>query len=255
MKRMAVCLTLLLPLLPSQAPSALTETVLKPIKLFNGKDLTHFYTFLKDSGKNNDPEKVFTVHDKMIHVSGKIFGYIMTEKEFENYHLVTEFKWGHDTWEPRKGRSRDSGILLHCVGEDRVWPKSIECQMIEGGTGDIILVGGTSVTARAEKRGKQSYFNPDAAPMMFKGGRVNWYGRDPGWKDVVGYRGAQDVEKPVGEWNRLECICDGGNLTYILNGKVVNAATNASETKGKILFQSEGAEVFFRRIDLLPLKK
>ena len=37
-------------------------------------------------------------------------------------------------------------------------------------------------------------------------------------------------------------------------GVTVNASTNASHAKGKILFQSEGAELFFRKIDLKPLK-
>ena len=41
----------------------------------------------------------------------------------------------------------------------------------------------------------------------------------------------------------------------MLNGKVVNKGIACSHTKGKILFQSEGAEVFFRRIELQPLKK
>ena len=41
----------------------------------------------------------------------------------------------------------------------------------------------------------------------------------------------------------------------ILNGKVVNEGTKSSHTRGKILFQSEGAEVFFRTIELHPLKK
>ena len=43
------------------------------IKLFNGKNLDNFYTYLgppgkgqKPLGKNNDPEKVFTVKDGMI---------------------------------------------------------------------------------------------------------------------------------------------------------------------------------------------
>ena len=70
---------------------------------------------------------------------------------------------------------------------------------------------------------------------------------------MKGFRGKQDVEKPVGEWNRLECICDGDKITNVLNGTVVNVGTKASHTKGKILFQSEGAEIFFRRIDLKPL--
>ncbi len=87
------------------------------------------------------------------------------------------------------------------------------------------------------------------------GGRINWFARDPEWKDIKGFRGKHDVEKVAGEWNTLECICDGDKITNILNGIVVNAGTNASHTRGKILFQSEGAEVFFRRIDLLPLKK
>jgi hypothetical protein len=239
------------------------------IHLFNGKDLANFYTWLsapekgaKPYGKNNDPEKVFTVHDGMIHVSGKVFGGIITEKEYENYHLTAEFKWGEKTWPPRADKARDSGILLHCVGEDGaaggVWMESIECQMIEGSTGDIILVGGKSrpsVTVEAEKRGNQYYFKKGAPPVTVSSGQIKWYAHDPEWKDVKGFRGKDDVEKPVGEWNTLECICDGDRITYILNGKVVNEATKSSHTKGKLLFQSEGAEVFFRKIDLKPLKK
>ena len=234
----------------------------KAIKLFNGKDLTNFYTFLKKYGKNNDPEKVFTVKDGMIRISGKVFGGLVTEKDYENYHLIVEFKWGKETWPPRKNRAMDSGILLHCVGEDGaaggVWLESIECQMIEGGTGDFILVKGKNqptLTVRAEKRDGQFYYNPKAEPVDFKGGRINWFARDPAWKDEQGFRGKKDVENPPGEWNRLECSCFGSNITNILNGKVVNRGKNSSHTRGKILFQSEGAEVFFRRIDLRSLKK
>ena len=92
--------------------------------------------------------------------------------------------------------------------------------------------------------------------MFRKGeGPFQWFDRDPAWKDTLGFRGKNDVEKAVGEWNTLECVCDGGKITNVLNGVVVNAGAGASHTKGRILFQSEGAEVFFRRIDLLPLKK
>jgi hypothetical protein len=256
-------------LLAVPALPAPRDAVTQRLKLFNGKDLINFYTYLgapkkgeKPLGKNNDPLKVFTVQGGMIRITGEVFGGLITENEFANYHLVTEFKWGEKTFAPRADRARDSGILLHGVGADGaaggVWLESIECQMIEGGTGDIILVGGKgrpTLSAHAAKRGNQSYFDPAAPLVDFKGGRVNWYGRDPEWKDVKGFRGKQDVEKPVGEWNTLECICDGANLTYRLNGKVVNAATNSSHTRGKILIQSEGAEVFFRRVELLPLKR
>ena len=35
----------------------------------------------------------------------------------------------------------------------------------------------------------------------------------------------------------------------------MNAATNSSFTDGRIMLQSEGAEIYFRRIDLEPLKR
>src|SRR5215475_7138507 len=84
------------------AASAAAEPVTKPIKLFNGKDLTNFYTYLQRIGKNKDEKGVFTVKDGAIRVSGELFGCFTTEKEYENYHLVTEFKWGTKTWPPRE---------------------------------------------------------------------------------------------------------------------------------------------------------
>jgi hypothetical protein len=249
----------------------------KAIKLFNGKDLAGFYTFLgspakgeKPYGKNNDPEKVFAVHDGMIHVSGKVVGALITEKEYENYHLFVEFKWGDKTWEPRADAARGSGILLHGVGADGladgVWMESIQCRMIEGGTGDFILVKGkntpkltveseTRATGPGEKKKDEPYFKPGGTPREYQGTRINWFGHDPAWKDEKGFRGSQDVEKPSGQWNRLECICDGDKITLILNGTVVNVGTKSSHTKGKILFQSEGAELFFRTIELRPLDR
>jgi hypothetical protein len=236
------------------------------VHLFNGSDLTNFYTYLaapnkdaKPYGKNHDPEGVFTVQDGMVHVSGKVFGGFITEKEFENYHLIVEFKWGEKTWPPREQAARDSGVLLHCTGEDGgfgPWMESFECQMIEGGTGDLLVLGKKqkrSLTVEAEKRDGQYYYKSGAPAVTLEAGRFNWFGRDPNWKDVKGFRGDQDVEKPLGEWNTLECICQGDRITNRLNGTVVNVASKASHTRGKILFQSEGAEVFFHKIDLRPL--
>jgi hypothetical protein len=39
-----------------------------------------------------------------------------------------------------------------------------------------------------------------------------------------------------------------------VNGKLANEGTDAFPLTGKILFQSEGAEVYFRKIKLYPLK-
>jgi len=205
----------------------------------------------------------------MICVSGQEFGGLTTNDEFQDYHLVVGWRWGERTWTPRKDKTRDSGILVHCVGDDGAasgnWMESLECQVIEGGTGDFIMVGGKgkpSLTCETRvgpdgkpdvDRGGNPYFEKGGKAVTSNSRRFNWWGRDPSWKDVLGFRGARDVEKPAGEWNRMEVICDGDSITTILNGYVVNIGAKSSLTRGKILFQSEGAEIFFRKIEVRPL--
>jgi hypothetical protein len=233
------------------------------LKLFNGKNLDGWYTFLKDRGRNNDPNKVFTVANGMIRVSGEEWGCITSNEEFENYKITVMFKWGEITHSPRVNNARDSGLLLHSVGEDGgsegIWMHSIECQIIEGGTGDFIVVGDGSgdfsVTCPAaeEKQGGSYVFKSGGNPVTINQGRVNWFGRDPEWKDIKGFRGAHDVEKPAGKWNRLECIVKGKEIRIYLNGTLVNQATDVLPQKGRIQLQSEGAEIFFRKIEITHL--
>jgi hypothetical protein len=152
---------------------------------------------------------------------------------------------------------------MHSQGEDGgsegIWMHSIECQIIEGGTGDFIVVGDGSnqfqitSTVSSEKQGMSFVFQPDGQPQTIQKGRINWWGRDPEWKDVLGFRGKNDIEKPVGEWNTLECIALNGQITIFLNGTLVNKATDVNPDKGRIQIQSEGAEIFFRRVELTPL--
>ena len=67
--------------------------------------------FSKNHGRDNDPKDVFTVKDGMIRISGEEWGCITTLTEYENYHLVLEFRWGELTFEPRLG---DLGIVVCC---------------------------------------------------------------------------------------------------------------------------------------------
>ena len=53
----------------------------------------------------------------------------------------------------------------------------------------------------------------------------------------------------------MEVICDGDRITNIVNGYVVNIGTNSSLSRGKLMFQSEGAEILFRKIEIRPLAK
>ena len=233
------------------------------VQLFNGRNLDGWYTFIKGKGKNNDPDKVFTVQNGMIRISGEEFGCITTIDEFENYKLVVEFKWGDLTYSPRADKARDSGLLLHSVGEDgassQTWMYSIECQIIEGGTGDFIVVGDGSKNfsltcpVAAEKQGGSYLFQPSGNTVTINNGRINWFGRDPEWKDTKGFRGAKDIEKPVGKWNKIECIVKGKEISIFLNGTLVNQAVDVLPQKGRIQIQSEGAEIFFKRVSLNSL--
>jgi hypothetical protein len=240
------------------------------LRLFNGKDLSNFYTYL-EKHRYDDPLGVFSVVEKdgapAIRVSGEQFGGFITRAEYENYRLVIEFKWGTRTWGQRLNKAMDSGILLHCTGPDGnyagYWMASVECQIIQGGCGDLLVLKGkdaagqpirSALTVECEQSGAECWYHPGAAPITHTEGRFNWYGRDRQWRDVQGFRGQHDVESPAGKWTRMEVICDGGNITNLVNGHVVNVGTGSHLRKGKLLFQSEGAEIFYRRIELTPLR-
>ncbi len=250
------------PVAAAQPCDALARGV---IHLFNGKDLTGFYTHLRGFGRDNDPKGVFSVQDGLLRISGEVYGCITTRESFSDYRLIVEYKWGPKTWPPRVKRARDSGVLLHSVGTEHayggVWLYSIECQLIEGGTGDFIVVGDKSdryaVTCPVAeaKQGSSYVYDPKGKPVTIYSGRINWFGRDPAWRDVKGFRGPRDVERPVGRWNRLECVADGETITVILNGVTVNRCIKAKPCKGRIQIQSEGAEIFLRRVDLIPLDR
>jgi Domain of Unknown Function (DUF1080) len=225
----------------------------KLVKLFNGKNLDGFDILLKSSGVNHDEKHVFTVEKGVIHVSGDDFGGIVTKSEHENYYLRAEFKWGEKTYQDKFGKARDCGILYHIdeplteVPKD-VWPRAFEFQIQEGGTGDIWLVKGATLKVKGapviseDKDGPNRYVKS----QRFGGGP---------WKDVTGFRDPNgEVEKPHGEWNLLELVADHDHVKYYVNGKLVNEGTDLNATKGRILFQTEGAETYYRNLEIAPLK-
>lgn len=255
------------------ADAAAGDDAIRPkdevIQLFNGKDLTGLYTWLKDT-KYEDPGKVFTVENGMLHISGDGLGYVCTKNRYRDYHLVAEFRWGTRTWQTRKDRARDSGIIVHCVEPDGsygngVFMAGIEAQIIEGGIGDFIVVPGVradkskikvSLTAEVTKdRDGETVWHKGGERKVFPSGRINWFNRDVDWADKIGFRGKNDVESPGQEWTRHEVICDGGHITQIVNGVKVNEGFDSDPSSGKILLQTELAEIYFRRLELWPIGK
>lgn len=235
----------------------------KTTRLFNGKNLDGWYTFLQNRGRDNDPKQVFTVKNKMLYISGEEWGCITTNEEYENYRLVAKYKWTGKTHAPRENKAMDGGILLHSQGKDGgyrgIWMHSVECQIIEGGTGDFIVVNDSTqkyaitVTAAPQKQDNCYVFDPGGQPAVVRSGRANWYGRDEQWKDVKGFRGRNDVEKPIGEWNTLECHVKADTIAIYLNGTLVNLAYNVRPARGRIQIQSEGAGMVFKKVEITPL--
>lgn len=238
------------------------------IKLFDGKSLDSFYTFMKDS-QYEDPRNIFSVTDGLLHISGDGFGGLVSKKAYRDYHCVLEYRWGSKTWQSRKERTKDSGLLIHSNGPDGgyrgIWMPSLEVQIIEGGVGDFIMVTGNdadgnpmpmSITCEvARDRDGEVIWSPGGTKETFNlknRRRINWFGRDPDWEDVLGFRGRQDADSPGQQWTRIDTICDDDHVEVFVNGVKVNEAFDVSPASGQLQLQTELAELFVRRCDLYP---
>lgn len=235
-------------------------------QLFNGTNLDGWDTWLgkpqggkEPIGLNKDPNKVYSVAtvdgEPAIRISGQDFGAITSKGEYENYHLRFEVKWGEKKWPPREKAIRDSGLLYHCVGphgkQGGFWMRSFELQIQENDFGDFYSLDGVTVDVEGERKG-------DKGPITYKKGGEKF----PAVKSRI-IRNPLS-EKPHGQWNVVELYAVGQTAVHICNGKVNMVLTNLTQTdkgekrpltKGKIQFQSEGAEVFYRKIEVRPLDK
>jgi hypothetical protein len=260
-------------------PPAVAEKAVVPretLRLFNGTNLAGFTTWLVDT-KRADPRRVFTVTNGMIRISGDGLGYLATARDYRDYHLIVEFKWGRANWHwgDRVGKARDSGIFLHATGPDGnshdgggAFMAAIECQVMQGAVGDFLLIRGKEVNGSllaprvtvetAPERDSDSWWTWQAGGerrTVERWGRVNWSGKTRAWKDELDFRGPRDVESRRNEWTRVECLCDGARIQVKVNGTLVNEASEVFPSRGKILLQCEGSEIFFRKLDLRSLAR
>ena len=198
---------------PSPAPAPAAESQAK-VMLFNGKDLSGWYRFL-DGDANPDQTNTWTVSDGIVHCSGKPAGYIRTTTQYSHYKLSFEYRFA--------GESGNGGVLLHIQLPDQVWPKSIESQILDQHAGDYFVIAGSEF---------KEHTTPDDRRVP---------------------KGQPSSEKPLGEWNTYEIVCDKNTITAIINGVVQNRATETNIAKGYIGLQSEGVPLDFRNIVLEPL--
>lgn len=237
--------------------------------LFDGSSLDGWDTYLgapRISGDTtvydpiglNKDTSVFKIVDldgeKVLRVSGEIWGGISTKQEFGNYHLQLQFKWGRQRWYPKENDKRDSGLLYHGVGEhgagDGFWLRSQEFQIQEGDCGDYWGVAGAGFDIK-------STMNEDSIFQYDPEGSLHVFSED----SQIGRHCKKypDAENPTGDWNTIDLYCYQGTSVHVINGKVVMVLQNSRQTdnghrselvSGKIQLQSESAEIFYRNIKL-----
>ena len=66
-------------------------------------------------------------------------------------------------------------------------------------------------------------------------------------------RGDAGFEKPAGEWNEAEIVCQGDRMAVYINGVLQNECSGTNRT-GYIALQSEGGTLEFRNVYLTDVK-
>ena len=232
------------------------------IQVFNGKNLDGWDIFFANRKVNENPNNLVSVKNGELVFSGKEFGGIATKTEFENFRIVVEYKWRGDTHADRKTKARDSGLLFASKGEFGscygAWINSLEVNIIEGATGDFILAMQNSddFTMVSEVNSSTGEYQKGGLPIIANKANfvaIRRIGRDANWQDKINAKDLNNLEKGVGQWNRLECVFKNGEVDVFLNGVFVNHLDNYFPRVGKLQLQSEGAGIVFRKVEIQPL--
>ena len=203
---------------PPQTPA---DPPIVPIKLFNGENLYGLKVYFEE--RNVDVADIWKIQDGMLRATGRGKGYIRTEMPYADYKLQLEWRW--------PAQPGNSGLMLHIVNGDTIWPKGFECQLASGRAGDL--------SSFVDARSKEEIVSRN--PTGFSTGRLPQMG--------------PSAEKPVGQWNTLEVIAEGSTLTVSVNGKLVNRMTDVVPGAGVIALQAEGTAIDFRNFVLTPLPR
>jgi len=186
--------------------------------LWNGKDFAGWKLFTREP--DHDVKMTWSVNNGLIRCEGKPPGYMRTENDYADYLFHVEWRW--------PGKGGNNGVLVHMSGEDKVWPKSLECQLYSGNAGDFWVIDGLETAEHA------------SGGTRVKGRRT--------------LKLKDSSEKPPGEWNAYDIICKDDWVVVLVNGVLQNVATKCSASSGKICLQSEGTPIEYRNIYIEPLK-
>jgi len=266
------------PALAEQRPTLALTDIPKAagpaVSLFNGQDLKDWNAWLGYadpaltyqrppvaplgvSAKSAEIFKVVVEDGRpALYVNGRIWGSLVHNGDFRNYHLRLQYKWGAGRWAPREAQAPNNGLLYHSQGAPGVvwgtWSQAVEFEIMTGSIGMVVPVGeAISVVTNAVDDPNiikpNLRFSPTGRAVTAGGGTADW--------NVEAY---SDAEKPARQWNTLDLYVLGDRAVHVVNGVPVMEvrdlkASGQPLTHGAIQLQSEGAETFFRDIVLEPI--
>ena len=209
------------------AAAAASQTVVPEFRpLFNGRDLTGWVNV------NTEPQ-TWSVKDGLLICSGRPIGVMRTDKQYENF--VLHIEWRH------MDAGGNSGVFVWSDAKPNVesrLPNGVEVQMLE-----LDWV----------KLNKRDGFDPPVAYVhgeLFGVGGVKTVPDNPRGERS---KSIENLCKPRGEWNTYTVVCVDGVIKLAVNGKFVNGVSKATQKKGYICLESEGAEIHFRNVKIMEL--
>jgi hypothetical protein len=194
--------------------------------LFNGKDLTGWVNV-------NTAADTWQVENGMLLCTGHPIGVMRTEKQYENFLLHVE--WMHT--EP----GGNSGMFLWSgpqANPGSPFPNGVEVQMLELDWPNL------------NKR------NGVTPPVAYVHGELFGVGKLKTVPDNPRGERSMSIEnrcKGRGEWNTYDVVAVDGVIKLSVNGKFVNGISHATQKKGYICMESEGARIFFRNVRIMEL--
>lgn len=205
----------------------------KSISLFNGKDLAGWHVDVPKMDKDPNLKSPFIVRDGMLVSLGKPGGHLITDAVYANYRLEAQYRF--------VAKPGNCGVLVHASTPRalyKMFPKSIEAQMMHQNAGDFWVIVEDITTPDMEAR---------------RGPKEKWgitEGKARRIKNLT-----DDSENPAGQWNTMIIECVGDEIKVWVNGDLVNYGYDCTATKGRIAIQAEGSEVEFRKLELTPTTK
>ena len=227
----AACLFVTIGASSAQAPAAFSPTAV--IHLFDGKDLSGWTADVPARDKDKNAPPSFIVRKGMLVSMGKPEGHLVTDGAYRDYRLEVEYRF--------PGKGGNCGVLVHASKPRalyKMFPQSIEVQMMSGDAGDFWVIQEDIEVKDMEKRRPR------------KEGE-KWGGAEGDARRILNL--TDGSEKPLGEWNTLVVEAQGRGLRVWVNGDLVNEGSQATADRGRIALQAEGTEVEFRRVEIGPL--